>query len=329
MRQLIELLLLIAFLNLGYAAARGGRRVFHDALVGSLWWVGVLGALVFLISFPSILVWVVRVGLLAAIVYSVQALAIWLVHVFAGVPHLHSIRRRHLLRALRIIASPDRETLRPALNEALGKYRRAVALNCVVDALVRRTGADQLAASLSNECETSARENDELAQRLAVLTGSDSRLDKGFTEGLVLRYGRAAVERALRQMEKDRHRVSRRRLESAARGEANDEARARILRELGVDVEMPRQRSERPVPKMGQLTSAANLFVPIVAYLVNREFLRAAVFGLSYVTALGYGLYLLRDRESAGWVFIAATGLLHLTALFHPGTAASAETARS
>ena len=359
MQELVELASLLALMLIGYGAARGHRAIGREVAAGFLGWSAIFAVLIALVRTPPVLVWVLRIGLCAAVVYGVSGLGRWVVHEVSGVPAVPPVRRRHVLRLCRGFGAAGRGTARRAAREALRHAAPAEVFCALVAARLRGSAPEAMAACLAEEARRAAEMNEQFVQRLRVVCASARRLDAPLVAALHARFGEAAVRAGLADLERRNH-PDRRHLPALVRAAARDVALLRLVAEAGLEAPpaevsgSPRGGAlarvlswaeavevlsgiALPLAVAGVFLLPANralllgaaalvyllitLVLPLSAYVLVRHAWRAVLFGLSYVALLAYAALLLRGRHGAMWVFLAVVALLHFSALMHLRTA--------
>jgi len=364
-RQLVELFCLLMFLSLGYPAAKGGVRMWHDALVGFLWWVGIMGALALLISFPVVLIWFIRIGLALGLLYALRLVARSAYHLYIRVPATQPARKSHVMQACHFFDADRRAAAEEAATAMLKGYTIRIALAALVEALRRNVTAEKMLDAVAADCDRTTVLLKELAPALRSRSARARQLERDGLEQLVLFFGRESVEQSLTAAQKEGDGLTLRRLARVVRARAADSERGDVLRRLGFDVPVTAA-EEKYAPAQELLlwifafihpfwvyfyfrgshkqslvwflvTGLFGFALCLWAYLRAGQIARALIFGIPSALIGAYGVYARFVMGlSSGWVFLAVFGLLYMTALLslgptlqRPGARAQTESGRA
>ncbi len=342
---------LLVLLTVSYSAAKGSARLWHDALVGLVWWVGIMAALAFLMMLPDALIWVIRLGLVIAALYALRVIWRGLYHLWIHVPATQYARRRQIMQACSLFDEDRRVVAQEAATAMLSGYTVRIVLAAVVEALRFRDGgmkAEKMMDFIAGECDRATVLLQGLTPALAHTSPHARQLERGFLEELVLFFGRGSVEPALKEAQKEEDTVRVRHIARAA-AMRGDPGRAEILRALGFDVPVVGSGEEAFASTRdllfwiiafihpfwvyfyfrGTQTQALVWFLMtglfgfglcLWAYLRAGQVKRALVFGITAAVVGGYGVYArFVVPQSSGWVFAAVFGLIYITALLNLG----------
>ena len=331
MRDTLELAALLLLLVLGHNVVRGSGRILRDTVSGFALWLGTMVAITVLMFRPLMLEVIVRIGVGVALAYAAFRLLVWTRDLFRSLPRLAAPSRRRMRRLLAAAGYPQavREEVLGGL-DGLIDDRPALAAALLVSTCAASPAPEQPGTTITGQLAGNVRDADELRDAFRELSGGEIAGDTALVDGLVLRYDIAVARKALRAARSDRRRG---RLLRHWFRQLHDtrisSARASALRQLGIDIPCVPDEGETAWERLGHPGMVATFVFPLYAYIVLQQRLRAVLFGLCYAITVAYGSALLAQHSSAGWVFLAVAGLLHLSALIHLDVACGVDLPRS
>jgi len=319
MRDTLELAALLFLLVLGHNVVRGSDRILRDTVSGFAIWLGTMAAITALMFRPLTLEVIVRIGVGVALVYAAFRSLVWARDLFRSLPRLPPPSRRRMKRLLAAAGYPQ-----SVREEALGSLggliadRPALAAALLVSACEANPAPQELGAAITERLAKHVQAADELRDGFRELSGGEIAGDTALVDGVVLRYDVVVARKALRAARGNRRRG--RLLRHWLRQLHNTRVhsvRAAALRQLGIEIPCVRDEGETAWERLERPGTILAFVFPLYAYIFLQQPLRAVLFSVCYATTLAYGAALIAQDSSAGWVFLAVAGLLHLSALIH------------
>ncbi len=322
MRDTLELAALLLLLVLGHNVVRGSGRILRDTASGFALWLGTMAAITVLMFRPLLLEVLVRIGIGIALAYVAFRLFAWVRDLFRPLPRLPAPSRRRMRRLLLAAGYP--KAVRKEALDSLGDLindRPALAAALLVSVCATSPppeGPEEPGAIITGQLANHVRDADELLNAFRESSGGELPGDTDLVDGLILRHDIVVARKALKAARRDqRHSRLQRRWQAQLRNARTSSARAAALRQLGMEIPFTPDDGETAWKRLSRPEMLATFVFPLYAYIALKERRRAVLFGLCYALTAAYGSIALTRESDAGWVFLAVTGVLHISALIH------------
>ncbi|HRU04281.1 MAG TPA: hypothetical protein P5137_00740 [Candidatus Brocadiia bacterium] len=321
MRDLIELLALMALLVLGNHALDPRRRTAGDMLRAFGAWVVFFGTMSVLMFFPPLVVWILRAAVAVIVYYALKWVWDCALNLFRGPSLIPRLKRSQTsAMAAEALANGGEEDARSRVwrRDVARLARRFCAADLLRAVMKARGRGDAGASALPGLAAEEAAETDRMAAEcFRIHEGSPSRWDRAFVAEALLVYDAASVSKVLSRREpalggKARRLAAAEWLEKEGRPAPWTET----LEELGLRPASRREPAEGKRPCASLTQRVAAVLCPPAACAWAGFKGRALLLAGVYVALLGYALVSLLQDRAGGWIFLAVWGLLQLLGMF-------------